>query len=118
MEVTFRSRTLSEVSHGNTIVASDAEIVAGAGGLGDLRAEGRRDGDNVHVARTVMDRHLLALAQVILIASQLVAHLLDGETAPKEGTSFTILGEDQVGVVKGCSSANTRSLFTKLCHVE
>lgn len=41
-----------------------------------------------------MNGHLLAHAQIELVASQLVTHLLDGEASPEEGASFTVLRED------------------------
>ena len=50
-----------------------------------------------------MNWHLFAAAQVILITSELVPHLLDRETAPKEGTSLTILWEYKVIIVE-CGS--------------
>ena len=65
-----------------------------------------------------MNRHLLATAQVILISSELVAHLLDRESAPQESASLTVLREDQVMVLKRSSCANTRCLLAELCHVE
>ena len=40
--------------------------------------------------------HLSTLAEIEQVAGQLMGHLLDGETTPKEGTSLTVLGEDQV----------------------
>jgi len=54
-----------------------------------------------------MDRHLLALTQIMLVTSQLMSHLLDGKAAPQESTSLTVLGEDQIGGVEGSCSADT-----------
>ena len=45
-----------------------------------------------------MDWHLLAHAQIVLVSSQLVAHLLNRETSPQEGSGLTVLGEDQIFV--------------------
>lgn len=47
-----------------------------------------------------------------------MSHLLDTETTPKESAGLSILGEYQVMVLKGGSSANTRSFLTELGHVE
>ena len=109
MEVAFRCGTLAEVGHSNSVVTIHAISVAGAGGLGHLCAQGRGHSDDVHVTRAIMDRHLLAAAQIILITGQLVSHLLDRETAPEESTSLAILREDKVIIVECGPSANARS---------
>lgn len=54
-----------------------------------------------------MDRHLLALAQIVLVTSQLVTHLLDREATPVESSSLAILGEQQVVVVEGGRCADS-----------
>ena len=47
-----------------------------------------------------MNGHLLAASQIVLVASQLVAHLLNGEATPQEGAGLAILREDQVFVIE------------------
>jgi len=54
----------------------------------------------------------------MLVTGQLMAHLLDGKAAPQESTSFTVLGEDQIGGVECSCSADTGGLLTTLCHIE
>lgn len=65
-----------------------------------------------------MNRHLLALSEIILVTCQLVSHLLDGKSAPKERTCLTVLWEEQVLVVKGRSCADARGFLTELSHVK
>lgn len=77
MEVAHGSSTLAEICHGDTVLIVDAEVVASAGGLGHLRAQGRGHSDNVDVTAAVMDGHLLAFAVIVLVSSQLMAHLLN-----------------------------------------
>jgi len=50
-----------------------------------------------------VDRHLFALAQVKFVTDKLVSHLLDTEAAPEEGTSLSVLREDQVVVIQSSS---------------
>ena len=118
MEVAHGGGTLAEISHSDAVLILDTEVVACTGGLGHLRAQGRRHSDNVHVTAAVVDGHLLALAQVIPVSSQLMAHLLNRKSAPKEHTCFTVLRENQISVVKRRSCADTRRLFAELSHVE
>ena len=118
MEVAFRGGSLSEISHSDTIIASDSKVIACAGSLRHLGAQRRGNGDNVHVTATIMDGHLLAHAQVILVSSQLVAHLLDRKTAPKERTCLTVLREDQISILQCGCCADARGLLTQLGHVE
>jgi hypothetical protein len=65
-----------------------------------------------------MNWHLFALSEVMLVASQLMSHLLDTKSTPKERASLSVLRENQVVVIKSGCSTNTRSLFTKLSHIE
>ena len=77
MEVAHGGGALAEISHSNAVLVVDAEIVACAGGLGHLRAQGGGHSDNIYVTAAVVDGHLLALAVVILVSSQLMSHLLN-----------------------------------------
>ena len=65
-----------------------------------------------------MDGHLFALAQVVLVSSELVGHLLYTETSPVEGTCFSVLGENQVSRIESGCSSNAGSLFANLLHVK
>ena len=118
MEIAFRCSSLAEVSHSDSVFIIDAVFVASTGGLRYLSTEGRRDSDDVHVTRTIVNGHLLAAAQIILVTSKLVSHLLDRETAPKEGAGLTILWEYQVIIVESRSGADARRLLSQLGHVE
>ena len=77
MEVAHGGGTLAEISHSDAVLIVDAEVVACAGGLGHLRAQGRGYSDDVNVTATVVNRHLLAFAVIVLVSSQLMAHLLN-----------------------------------------
>ena len=118
MEIAFRCSALAEVSHSDSVFIIDAVFVASTGGLRYLGTERRRDSDDVHVSRTIVNWHLLATAQIVLVTSKLVSHLLDRETAPKEGAGLTILWEYQVIIVESCSGADARRLLSQLGHVE
>ena len=65
-----------------------------------------------------MDGHLPALAQILEVAAELMSHLLDRQTTPKEGTGLTILREDQVIHAQRSRRANVRRLFTRLSHIK
>ena len=118
MEVALRCSTLSKVGHGNSVFTIYAIIIAGARGLRHLSTEGRRDSDDIHVTRAIMNRHLLAASKVILVSGKLVPHLLDREASPEEGTSFAILRENKVIIVKSGSGADAGRLLSQLSHVE
>lgn len=77
MEVAHGGGTLAEISHSDAVLIVDAEVVACAGGLWHLRAQGRGYSDDVNVTATVVNRHLLAFAVIVLVSSQLMAHLLN-----------------------------------------
>lgn len=77
MEVTHGGGAFAEIGHRDTVLIVDTEVIACARGLGYLRAQGRGHSDNVHVTTAVVDWHLLALTKVMLVSSQLMAHLLD-----------------------------------------
>jgi len=94
VEVALRSRAFPKVSHSNPVLAINSVLVASPRGLGNLSAEGRRDGDDVDVFGAVVDGHLFALAQIILVSCELVGHLLNAETSPVESTCLSVLGED------------------------
>lgn len=65
-----------------------------------------------------MNRHLLAHTQIVLVAGQLMSHLLNRESAPQEGTRLTVLREDEIVGSECCSCADSGSLLTALRHVE
>ena len=65
-----------------------------------------------------MNRHLLALSKVKLVACQLMSHLLNAEASPEERASFSILREDQVVTLECCCSTDTRGFLSKLSHIE
>ena len=62
--------------------------------------------------------HLLATTEIVLVASELMGHLLDREAAPEESSSLTVLWEDQVSVIQSGRGTDTGCFFTKLGHVE
>jgi len=65
-----------------------------------------------------MNGHLFTFAQIVVVAHQLMSHLLNRESTPEESASLAILRENQVlGLKSGCS-ANARRLLTKLGHVK
>ena len=118
MEVALRGGAFSEISDSNPVFTINSVLVTRARRLGNLRAEGRRDCDDVDIFGAVMDGHLFALTQVVLVSRELVGHLLNTEASPVESACLSVLGEDEVsGIESGCSS-DARSFFSKLLHVE
>lgn len=77
MEVSFGGCSLAEVRDSDAVLLIDSVLVAGTRSLGYLGAEWRGDSDDVEVATSVVDRHLLALAEIVNVACQLVTHLLN-----------------------------------------
>jgi len=118
VEVALRGGAFSEISDSNPVFTINSVLVTRARRLGNLRAEGRRDCDDVDIFGAVVDGHLFALTQVVLVSRELVGHLLNTEASPVESACLSVLGEDEVsGIESGCSS-DARSFFSKLLHVE
>ena len=111
VEVAHRGGTFAEVCDCDAVLVIDAEVVSSSGSLGHLCAKGRADRDYIHVPAAIVDGHLLALAEIVLITCQLMSHLLDGEAAPQEDASFAVLGEHQICVVEGSRRADAGRLF-------
>ena len=65
-----------------------------------------------------MNRHLFALADVKLITCQLVSHLLNAKASPEERARLSVLRKNQIVAIESSCSADTRSLLTKLSHIE
>ena len=65
-----------------------------------------------------MNRHLFTAAEIVLVAGQLMTHLLDREAAPQECSSLAVLREDKIMVFQRSCCADTGRLFSKLGHVE
>ena len=118
MEITLWGSSLSEVSDSDAIISSDSKVVAGTRSLWYLGAERRRDSTYIHVFGAIVDWHLFTFAKIILVTRELMPHLLDRKTTPKEGTCLTVLWENQVLILKCSCCADTRSFFTQLSHIE
>jgi len=65
-----------------------------------------------------MHWHLLTVSIILPVTTELMGHLLDRESSPKESSTFSVLGEDQVVIAKSGCSANIACLFSGLRHVE
>ena len=65
-----------------------------------------------------MNGHLLALSEVVFVAAELVSHILDGESTPKQGPCLSVLGEDQILVLECCRRSNGSGLLSGTGHVE
>lgn len=64
--------------------------------MNQLRPQGRTDTEEIQILVAVMDRHLSALAQVILVAIALVQHLVDGESSCQTDTGLAVLPEHEI----------------------
>lgn len=67
------------------------ERIRSADSVWQLRAEGRRDAENVKLLGSVVNRHLASLAVVVQVAKALVRHLAHCESAPEEDALLSVL---------------------------
>lgn len=65
-----------------------------------------------------MNGHLFSLAEVVLVSSELVCHVVDGVASPHECACLTILRENQVLELKCGAGSNRGSLLSSAGHVE
>lgn len=65
-----------------------------------------------------MHRHLSSLSHVKAVTHALVNDVSNGESTPDETSLFSILWENEVGILKGSSCSNCDSRLSETCHVE
>ena len=118
MEVTFRSRTLSEVSNSDSVFVVNSILVTSTRCLRHLRAKWGGDRLNIVSFRPIMNWHLLGLSKIFVISCQLMCHLLNRKTTPKERSGFSVLRENHIVILDGRTRSNYRSLFSSASHVE
>lgn len=96
MEITFRSRAISEVGDCNSIFLRESEPITSATGMGDLRSQRRRDGHDVQFGHAVVHWHLPPLDLIEFVPDALVHEILHLVPSPIDRSLLSVLREDQV----------------------
>ena len=112
MKVTFRGRTLTEITQRAGIISSQLLPIGITGRLRNLRRQRRADGHKMKLATAVVNRHLAAFTEVLNIAKQLIHKLLSGEATVAQCQLLAILRHHHIVRIKRGNGSGDRCLFT------